>query len=83
MKYTNLVWAIKACRSTQYRVAAASDMGESAFSRALNGIAEFTPEQRQKIAGALGYPECWLFQEVRPPKPVRRELATDQVSAHV
>jgi hypothetical protein len=42
-------------------------MGESKFSRAMNGRIEFTAGERQKIADFLGYQVEWLFQEVSPP----------------
>lgn len=67
MKFPNIHWAISHQRMTQYQLAATIGWGESRFSRALSGRAEFTPEERTKIAGILGFPMDWLFAEVAPP----------------
>ena len=80
MRFPNLVWAVAQQRMAHYQLALAVNMGESRFSRAVNGRIEFSPEQREKITQVLGYPETWLFREVVPPKPVNREHAADRVS---
>ena len=71
MKYPNLSWAIRERWLTHYRVAAANQMSESAFSRALNGVTNFTSGQKAKIAQILNYPRGWLFQEVQLPRMSR------------
>lgn len=67
MKFPNLAWAIAHRRFAQYEVGDAIGKRESAFSRAVNGRVEFTSQERAKIAGLLGFPEAWLFQEIVPP----------------
>ena len=67
MRFSNLSWAIARRRLPHYEAAVAVGMGESKFSRALNGRIEFTAGERQKIADFLGYPVEWLFQELTPP----------------
>lgn len=67
MKFPNLSWAIARRRVPHYEAAVAVGMGESKFSRAMNGRFEFTADERQKIGDFLGYPVEWLFQEVSPP----------------
>lgn len=67
MKFPNLSWAIAHRRLPHYEAAVAVGMGESKFSRAMNGRIEFTAGERQKIADFLGYQVEWLFQEVSPP----------------
>ncbi len=67
MKFPNLAWAIAHRRFAQYEVGDAIGKRESAFSRAVNGRVEFTPQERAKIADFLGYPVEWLFEEVSPP----------------
>jgi len=66
VKFPNLAWAIRECGS-QFQFAAQLGESESWVSRRLNGRVPFTPEQRQTIAQALGYPAEWLFQEPQPP----------------
>lgn len=82
MRFPNLAWAIKENRFTHYRLAAALGMGETKFSRAMNGLQDFTSGERKKLSQVLGYPETWLFREVVPPKPVHKEPAADRVPAH-
>ncbi len=68
MKFPNLAWSMKQVRLTNYRLAAILGMGESKFSRSMNGLSEFTPQQKRKISEVLSYPKAWLFAEVRPPQ---------------
>ena len=67
MRFPNLVWAIAHKRLAHYQAAVAVGMGESKFSRAINGRVEFTSQERAKIAELLGFSEAWLFQEIMPP----------------
>ena len=77
MKFPNLAWAIKEARLTHYKIAAALGMGETRFSRSMNGLQDFTLEERKEISQVLGYPGVWLFQEVCPP---HRAPAADPIS---
>jgi hypothetical protein len=43
---------------------------ESWLSRRLVGRTQFSSEEREVIAKALGYPAAWLFQEPQPPARV-------------
>lgn len=67
MKFPNLAWAIARRRLPHYEAAVAVGMGESKFSRAMNGRIEFTADERARITKLLGFPEPWLFQEIVPP----------------
>ena len=67
MKFPNLAWALARRRVPHYEAAVGIGMGESKFSRAMNGRNAFTAEERQKIADFLRYQVEWLFQEVSPP----------------
>ena len=82
MRFPNLVWAVAQRRMAHYELALVVNMGESRFSRAVNGRIEFSTEQREMITQALGYPETWLFREVIPPKSVDREPIDDRVAMH-
>jgi transcriptional regulator with XRE-family HTH domain len=66
MEFPNLVWAI-AQAGPQYRFAKSLGENESWLSRRLTGRVEFTQEDCEKIARALGYPADWLFQTPTPP----------------
>jgi hypothetical protein len=66
LKYPNTLWAISQI-GNRYKFAAMVGHSESWLSRRLLGRVEFSPEERQTIAQALGYPAEWLFQEPQPP----------------
>jgi DNA-binding transcriptional regulator YdaS (Cro superfamily) len=66
LKYPNILWAISQV-GNRYKFAAVIGHSESWLSRRLLGRVEFSPEERQTIAHALGYPAEWLFQEPQPP----------------
>jgi hypothetical protein len=66
LKFPNLLWAISEF-GNRYKFAAAIGRSESWLSRRLMGRVEFSPEERQTIAGTLGYPAAWLFQRPQPP----------------
>lgn len=66
MNFPNLLWAVSKF-GNQYHLAAAMGCSESWLSRRLLGRVPFTPDERQTIAQALGYPVEWLFQEPQPP----------------
>jgi transcriptional regulator with XRE-family HTH domain len=66
LKYPNLFWALSQFGS-RYKFAATIDRSESWLSRRLKGRVEFSPEDQRAIAGALGYPVVWLFEEPKPP----------------
>jgi transcriptional regulator with XRE-family HTH domain len=68
MQYPNLTWAIADRNSTHYAIAAAVGLSKSRFSRSMNGRVRFSVEERKRIAKLLGYPERWLFAEVRLPR---------------
>jgi hypothetical protein len=70
LKYPNLLWAISG-RGNRWKFARVMDHSESWLSRRLLGRVEFSSEDRQKIAEALGYPAEWLFQELQPPARVQ------------
>jgi hypothetical protein len=74
MKFPNLAWAAAADGLAHYQMAAGAGMSESDFSRCLNGRAEFSGAEREKLAAILGYPEAWLFQEVVPPARLQRSV---------
>jgi len=78
MKFPNLEWAISQ-HGSQFRFAAALGESESWLSRRLNGRSKFAPEERQKVALVLGYPDTWLFQTPEPPP---RETSAELVQAH-
>jgi transcriptional regulator with XRE-family HTH domain len=66
--FPNLLWAMAARRVRHFEVADAAAMSESQFSRAVNGRTDFSPNERTRIAKFLGYPERWLFEDIRPPR---------------
>ncbi len=78
MKFLNLVWAIRE-HGSQFRFAAALGESESWLSRRLTGRVEFTAEERERLAKALGYPTAWLFQT---PEPPTRNASAGLIEAH-
>jgi transcriptional regulator with XRE-family HTH domain len=66
MHYPNLLWSIRQ-NGSQFQLAALLGESESWLSRRLTGRVEFTPEERERVARALGYPAEWLFHEPTPP----------------
>jgi phage repressor protein C with HTH and peptisase S24 domain len=56
----------------QYQAAALIRMNESKFSKCLHGRAEFSAEERAKLAELFALPADWLFAEITP--PVNEEL---------
>jgi transcriptional regulator with XRE-family HTH domain len=66
MHFPNLLWAVRQGGS-QFQLAAALGESESWLSRRLTGRVGFTPEDRDRIAQALGYPSTWLFETPDPP----------------
>lgn len=64
VKFPNLVGAMAAKGKKHYEIALAVRMDESAFSRCVRGLRDFSCEQRQKIAAFLNCPEHWLFKEL-------------------
>lgn len=66
MHYPHLLWAIRQ-NGPQFQLAAALVESESWLSRRLTGRVDFTPEDRARVARALGYPVTWLFQIPTPP----------------
>lgn len=79
----NLLWALAEKRIPHYRAAVAIGVSESRFSRALRRLATFTANERRKIAAFLGYPENWLFAEIRPPRRRKGAGAVDQPAGTV
>jgi DNA-binding transcriptional regulator YdaS (Cro superfamily) len=69
LKFPNLLWAISQV-GNRYKFAAVIGHSESWLSRRLVGRVQFSPEERQTLAHALGYPAEWLFQEPQPPERV-------------
>lgn len=78
MDYPNLLWAVRQV-GAQFRLAAQLGESESWLSRRLTGRVDFTLEERNRVALALGYPEFWLFQEPAPPQ---RNQAAGLIAAH-
>jgi hypothetical protein len=72
MKFPNLVWAIGECRLAHYQAAAEAGVSETRFSRCLSGRAEFSQQEKEKLATFLAYPVAWLFQEIIPPISIHR-----------
>jgi transcriptional regulator with XRE-family HTH domain len=66
MKYLNLAWAIRQ-RGSQFRFALLLGESESWLSRRLTGRVDFSQEERDRVAQALGFPAEWLFQQPTPP----------------
>ena len=66
LKCPNTVWAISQI-GNRYKFAAMIGHSESWLSRRLLGRVPFSPDERQTVAQALGYPAEWLFQEPQPP----------------
>lgn len=80
MRFPNLAWALRYHRLQHFRFAEMLGMNEARFSRGLNGRLEFTPEERERIARALGFTEIWLFAE---PVPGRIDGFGDATAANV
>lgn len=72
MHFPNLLWAVRQAGS-QFRLAAQLGESESWLSRRLTGRVDFTSEERDRLATALGYPVNWLFATPNPPS---RKVAT-------
>ena len=72
MKYLNLAWAIRQ-QGSQFRFALQLGESESWLSRRLTGRVDFTTQERDRVARALGYPAEWLFATPNPPS--RQTLA--------
>lgn len=66
MHYPNLLWAVRQ-NGSQFRLAALLGESESWLSRRLTGRREFSDEDRDLVARALGYPAEWLFATPTPP----------------
>lgn len=76
MRFLNLFWAISDVGRSHYQVASAAGLSESRFSRGLHGRLQFTKEEQQRIAAAVGgYSVEWLFSEVDPPE--RKQSAVE------
>ena len=78
MKYLNLMWAIRQ-QGSQFRFAASLGESESWLSRRLTGRCDFSAEDRDRVAHALGYPAEWLFETPNPPS---HETADDSARSH-
>lgn len=78
MKFLNLAWAIRQ-QGSQFRFALRLGESESWLSRRLTGRVDFTAEDRNRVAAALGYPESWLFQTPTPPQ---RNQSTELIPVH-
>jgi DNA-binding transcriptional regulator YdaS (Cro superfamily) len=78
LKYPNTLWAISQI-GDGYKFAAMIGHSESWLSRRLLERVEFSPEERQTIADALGYPAEWLFQQ---PQQAARMVAQTLAHAH-
>ena len=78
MKYLNLAWAIRQ-QGSQFRFALQLGESESWLSRRLTGRVDFSPEDRKRVAQALGYPEPWLFQTTTP---LAREESAGLIAVH-
>lgn len=68
MKFANLLWAVANDGRPHYKIALSAGLGEARFSRCLSGRSQFTSEERERVAGALGYSLDWLFTEIRVPR---------------
>lgn len=71
--YLNLKVSIWQSGLRQNRLAQTLNMDEALLSRIINGFREPTPDQRTRIAQALGKDESWLF--AREQEPAAQELA--------
>lgn len=81
MHFPNLLWAIRQAGS-QFQLAAKLDESESWISRRLTGRCDFSAEDRERVAQALGYPTSWLFQTPTPPtRQTQTQLETAGVTA--
>jgi transcriptional regulator with XRE-family HTH domain len=79
MRFPNLLWAI-AQAGTRYQFAGRLGVSEAWLSRRFVGRAEFSPDDRLRIAKALGYPSEWLFAMPAPPgRPTADEVAHAEV----
>ena len=59
----NLRWKIQMLGCKNYQVAAAANLSESKFSRALSGRADLTAGEQERIATTLGVEDrAWLFK---------------------
>ncbi len=60
----NLRWKIQISGRKNYEVAAAANLSESKFSRALAGRADLSGSEQERIAAALGVADrTWLFKQ--------------------
>jgi hypothetical protein len=60
----NLSWKIRTLGRKNYEIAAAANLSESKFSRALAGRAELSGTEQERIAAALGVEDrIWLFKK--------------------
>jgi hypothetical protein len=75
MKFPNLVYAISLKRLPHYEIAQSAKISEWRFSRLLNRRSEFTPVERERIAGILGFDQGWLFET---PKPLKSRFLDDE-----
>jgi transcriptional regulator with XRE-family HTH domain len=66
MRFPNLLWAISRS-GTRYQFARRLGVSEAWLSRRLVGRSEFSTDERQFVAQALGYPAKWLFARPVPP----------------
>ena len=67
MIFPNLLFAIGEKRLAHYELCSQVGIERTQFSRRLNGMGEFSPREKERIAGTLEYPRDWLFQEIIPP----------------
>lgn len=79
MIFPNLLFAIGEKRLAHYELCSQVGIERTQFSRRLNGMGEFSPREKERIAGRLEYPCDWLFREIIPPPRVvsvnKREMA--------
>jgi len=77
--FPNLLFAIGEKRLAHYELCSQVGIERTQFSRRLNGMGEFSPREKERIAGTLEYPCNWLFRKIEPPPRVasvnKREMA--------
>ncbi len=81
MIFPNLLFAIGEKRLAHYELCAQVGIERTQFSRRLNGMGEFSPREKERIAGALEYSCDWLFQQISPPPRVTSVSKPEMVEA--
>jgi hypothetical protein len=83
VKFPNLYWAIDNRRLAHYEFSACVHMERTRFSRCLNGLTEFAPDEKDRIAEILEFPAEWLFLGAMPPRVRRVSSHSDKLAERI